>query len=663
MSLFNELKRRNVFRVGIAYLVIGWLLLQVTDVVAPILELPDWVAKLVLFLLLIGLPLVLFFAWAFELTPEGIKREHEVERDKSVTGQTGRTLDRVIIAVLVVALAWFAWDRFGTAPPTGEPVVAVLPFLATGSEDGGVLAAGLHDDLLTKLQKLGAFQVISRTSVMEYADRSKNMRQIGRELGASYILEGSVQALGDRVRINAQMIVAEDDDHVWAETYDHELTAANLFDVQAELANAIASSMHTTLSPEDQAIVRDVPTQNMDAYNAYLRGLRIWESTTGVGGPEDREAIAAFEEAVSLDPDFALAWAWLAAAHIRSAGNAYNQETSAAALAAWARARELQQDLLEVELIWAEYLYRQRSQYARAFETLESLGSRISGNTYALSLKAYLLRRLGRNAQAYQVLEEVRRLEPRSSRTYFNLIVYAILLEDCKAAGQHASTLLSLAPDSHLARGGVAHYELQCNGDAERAAALTGEDWITNGDIPVSLLASFAARDGKLAERVIASMGEVSGPAWLVWQQVNYYDLYTRISPDADMAQQSLKRASEMMEAYRSEQVAEDSAGFALTSCAYFAAHGQSDETIHWCEEHRRLIETVNTDVSMIPLERFWRAYYYAMVGLQDEAVEALGELLSNPENYRFPLIELLPVFDEIRDHPGYIKLKREYGK
>lgn len=401
MSLVRELNRRNVFRVGIAYAVVGWLLLQITDVVVPILELPDWVARLVLFLLVLGLVPALIFAWAYELTPEGVKREHEVDRNRSITGQTGRKLDKAIIALLVLVLAWSAWDRW-TAPravveevPTAEAqdvspvkaelVVAVLPFNATGSDDGGFLATGLHDDLLTLLAKLGAYQVISRTSMMDYAGTTKNMRQIGEELGASHILEGGVQARGSRVRINAQLIDAAEDEHLWAETFDRELTATDLFDIQAELATAIAEAMHTTLSPEDKAIVSEVPTENLEAYTAYLRGLAAWDLTAGVSTLEDRDAIAAFKEAVRHDPEFAQAWAWLAAAHVKASGNLFDKEASDAALEALARARQLQPGLLEAEIVWAEYQYRQMQEYARALETLDELGERIVGNAYALS--------------------------------------------------------------------------------------------------------------------------------------------------------------------------------------------------------------------------------------------------------------------------------------
>jgi len=230
MSLFSELKRRNVVRVAVAYLVFGWLVLQIGDVLFPALRLPEWSITLTAVLLVLGLVAALIFAWVYELTPEGIRRESEVDRSASITGDTGRKLDLATIVMVVLAAALLLADRFLLRPEPmsasavsadrvvtrpegvasgaagGIPIIAVLPFKATGSDDGGFLAAGLHDDLLTRLAKLQSFKVISRTSMMEYAGTNKNMRQIGEELGAGYILEGGVQALGNRLRINAQLI-------------------------------------------------------------------------------------------------------------------------------------------------------------------------------------------------------------------------------------------------------------------------------------------------------------------------------------------------------------------------------------------------------------------------------------------------------------------------
>ena len=271
------------------YVVLSWVLLQVADVLMDTIGLPDIWGKAVLGLLLIGFPPVLIFSWIYEMTPEGVKREKEIADDASITSHTAKKLNIAVIVLLVIAIGIFAIDKFTGTPGTSSepvamtapspdaiPVVAVLPLQAFSTEEEGIfLASGLHDDLLTRLARLQSFKVISRTSVMEYADTTKNLREIGAELGASYILEGGLQAIGGNVRINAQLIDAATDEHLWAQTYNRALTTANLFDVQADIAGAIAGALHATLSPQELEQLSDVPTENLKAYEAFLRGLDL----------------------------------------------------------------------------------------------------------------------------------------------------------------------------------------------------------------------------------------------------------------------------------------------------------------------------------------------------------------------------------------------------
>ena len=294
MSIYKELKRRNAFRVAVGYGVLVWLLLQIADVLMGTMGLPDIWGKAVLGLLLIGFLPVLIFSWVYEMTPEGLKRENEISPETSITSHTARKLDITVIALLLIAIGVFAIDRFTSAPvtavpavtntmpvPGAIPVVAVLPLQALSTDDEGIfLASGLHDDLLTRLARLHAFKVISRTSVMEYANTTMNLRDIGAELGANFILEGGLQAIGGNVRINAQLIDAASDEHLWADTYNRELTTANLFDVQAEIAGAIANAMHATLSPKEIEQLGGVPTENLKAYEAHLRGREFRQRLT-----------------------------------------------------------------------------------------------------------------------------------------------------------------------------------------------------------------------------------------------------------------------------------------------------------------------------------------------------------------------------------------------
>jgi TolB-like protein/Tfp pilus assembly protein PilF len=323
-NLFSELRRRNVFRVGLAYLIGTWLVVQVADTVLNNIGAPAWVIQAIMLVLALGFLFAVFFAWAFEVTPEGLKREAEVDRSRSITRVTGRKLDRAITVLLVIALGYFVWEsriadrqppsqsaiEAPTVVPSEERIsIAVLPFEHRSSrEEDEYFTEGIHDDLLTTISKIGSMKVISRTSVMQYRDTTKNMRDIARELGVANILEGGVQRSGNHVRINVQLIDAVTDEHLWAEIYDRELSAENLFAIQSEITQAIAKALQAALSPDDRAKVDKVYTQNLEAYEAYLLGRKRWAAREA---DSVAEAITHFERAIELDPDFALAWVGL----------------------------------------------------------------------------------------------------------------------------------------------------------------------------------------------------------------------------------------------------------------------------------------------------------------------------------------------------------------
>ena len=338
MSLFNELKRRNVFKVGIAYLVGTWLIIQVADILFESIGTPAWVLQTMFVVLGIGFFVALFFAWAFELTPEGIKREHEVDRSHSITTNTGRKLDFTIIGLLVVIAGYFIWEsRFSEmesdtismesqqlvvssgeekkAPVLAEPVIsrqsiAVLPFdNRSRLEEDEFFVEGMHDDLLTNLARIGSLKVISRTSVNQYKGTEKTIPVIAKELGVATVMEGAVQRAGSTVRINVQLIDAKTDEHLWAEIFDRELTTDNLFAIQSEISQAIANALEATLSPAEQEQINRKPTENLAAYNAYLLGRQLLPRRTSSAM---EQAMAEFKRAVELDPGFALAWVGIA---------------------------------------------------------------------------------------------------------------------------------------------------------------------------------------------------------------------------------------------------------------------------------------------------------------------------------------------------------------
>jgi TolB-like protein/Tfp pilus assembly protein PilF len=331
-NFLKELRRRNVFKVGVAYAIVAWLIIQVADITFPALNIPQWAFTLVTVLIIIGFPIAILLAWAFELTPEGVQQTQDDDPFEPKTGNTKGKFVFFIIGLLVIALIFLLLDNYvwveKASPPavstsietrtekSVEPAVvvdrksvAVLPFANRSDEKkDAYFVDGIHDDILTQLAKIASLKVISRTSVMQYRDTQKTMKVIGEELGVATIMEGGVQRAGNRVRINVQLIDADTDEHLWAETYNKELTAANIFEMQEQIATAIAQALRATLSPEEQERIAAVPTENLAAYEAYLLGKqRMAKRTSG----NLAEAVDYFQQATTLDPVFALAYVGL----------------------------------------------------------------------------------------------------------------------------------------------------------------------------------------------------------------------------------------------------------------------------------------------------------------------------------------------------------------
>lgn len=319
MSLFMELKRRNVFKVGAAYLVVGWVIIEVASTVAPQLNLPEWAPRLITFIILLGFPIALVLAWVFDMTPDGVQ---------VTTGRTGNKRFYAVAAALAVAVVlWFLRDDLQVpgAPAAGAmPSIAVLPFAVLSRDPDTVgLAGGLHDTLITQLSRLRKLEVRSRTSVMRYQDWTGGLRTIADELGVSVILEGSVQRLGNRTVVNAQLIDARTDAHVWADTFD--LTNDDLFALQAEIAQRVVAALQIALTADERASLTTAPTEDQEAYALYLQGLHFLYAGDGAGEAERDEgyarAVEVLEAAVERDPRFALAWAMLARTYATYAWN------------------------------------------------------------------------------------------------------------------------------------------------------------------------------------------------------------------------------------------------------------------------------------------------------------------------------------------------------
>lgn len=307
-GFIEELRYRNVFRVAAAYVVGGWLIAQVGDLIASAFDLPSWILQGLIVLLILGLPIALFLAWAFELTPEGMKKAHEVTEATAKDPRAGRILNTVTIVMLLVAVSWLAWDKIQRTPismTTVDRSIAVLPF-ADFSSDGNYtwFADGLTEEILNSLARTPDLQVASRTSSFAFRDSSESIPSIARGLGVNYILEGSVRRGAQRVRISAQLIHAANDKHLWSETFDGD--TEDSIRIQEEIAFEIAAALQTTMDPDELTRMVSAGTRSVKAWEIYLRGLALKHE---VSNQNDAgrvfDVIAVFEEAVEIDPSFA----------------------------------------------------------------------------------------------------------------------------------------------------------------------------------------------------------------------------------------------------------------------------------------------------------------------------------------------------------------------
>ncbi len=484
MSLFNELKRRNVFRVGTAYVVVAWLLIQVVETVFPLFGFDDRPARMVVIMLAIGLIPTLIFSWAFELTPEGLKKEKDVDHSQSVLLDTGKKLDRMIMVVLAIALGYFAFDKFVLDPQrdaasldvaTEEAVeqafaeaaaavpgqsIAVLPFdNRSNREEDQFFTDGMHDEVLTRLARIATLKVISRTTVMRYRDTEKSIPEIAEELSVATILEGGVQRVGNQVRINMQLINAQTDEHLWAEIYDRELTAKNLFAIQSDISRAIARALRATLTSDEEQMLEQVPTENLAAYEAYVSARMKLDS---MAKEDMRQAVVQFTLATQLDPDFASAWAGLCLANLGLYKKSSDRQYFEAAEAACKQALVLDESRVEVHIALGS-LYRtlgkysraqvslQRANYAKAEQALENALS-IGGQTAdALIELGLLLADQNRLAEAETELLRAVELEPEYWSAETALFSFYYRFSDrpdhYELAARHAERAAALRPD------------------------------------------------------------------------------------------------------------------------------------------------------------------------------------------------------------------------
>lgn len=422
-SFFRELQRRNVFRVASVYAITAWLVIQITVAIFPYLKIPNWVATAIIVFFLLGFPIALVLAWAFEMSPEGIVRTSSEEAENNPYPPakkkpfTGTIINVSLVALLILQYLYFSyWNPMrGEENPvlavSEDKSIAVLPFenLST-NEENEYFSDGLTEDIITQLSKIKSLRVISRTSVLQYKENPRPVSEIARELGITVVLEGSVRRVGDRIRISGQLIDAINDRHLWAESYDRDIE--DVFVVQSEIAQTIASTLEAQLTPSEKENIEKQPTENISAYDFYLKGRDYYYQYTDQA---NEMAIEQFKKAIALDPDYALAWAGL--------GDAYSQKNTLygyeftwndSSIAAGEKAIALDPTSSEAYKALAN-AYNYAKQYDQAFELLQKAVTLNPNNAAAVGNlgSSYFLQ--GKLSEALKWQKKAALLNPKSS--------------------------------------------------------------------------------------------------------------------------------------------------------------------------------------------------------------------------------------------------------
>jgi len=667
-KFFGELKRRNVYKVAVAYAVVAWLLIQGATQVFPFFEIPNWAVRLVVLLLVIGFPVALILAWAFEITPEGIKRAEDVDLNQSITRRTGRKLDFLIIAVLLLVIAVFAYQRFGpgqkVAVATPEKSIAVLPFENRSEEKANAFFAdGVQDEILTDLARVADLKVISRTSVVNYRSGiARNLREIGEQLGVAHVLEGSVQRAGNRVRVNAQLVEARTDRHLWAQTYDRDL--ADVFAIQSEIATAIADQLQAKLSPREKAAIERPPTADLAAFDVYAhaKDLLVTANAGTTGKADFLQAIDLLNQAVARDPSFFEAYCRLAEAHDSLYNGGYDHTSARLALAEAAieAASRLRPNAGETHLARARNIYQGYLDYNGALAELELARQALPNDSRVFELMGYIQRRQpGRYEESTRTLERAIELDPRNVVVLGQIAAFNYprsgRYTDAKSAW---ARLLAITPDDATAKASRAMVDLDWKGDTRPLHQMIDSIRATNPAAVQSiadlwLTCALAERDAAAANNALVAAGEMP----IVLSVENVFPRPFLEGVIARMINDEAKARSAFTAA-RAEQEkivqAQPNYGPALCVLGLIdAGLGRKEEALR---EGRRAVELLPVEkdaphgVGMVKS----LAMIAAWIGDKDLACEQLAIAIRGPSNLSYGQLKLMPFWDPLRGDPRF---------
>ena len=645
-AFFTELKRRKVYRVAVAYAIVAWLLVQAASILFPTFEAPSWVMKVFVSAVILGFPVALILAWAFELTPEGIRRAEEVTPQESKAPKIGRKWSAIIVAAAVLAAVLFAFqftrtrNSVTTEPPKQtaqtenmDKSVAVLPFENLSSDkENAFFAQGIQDEIITTLSRISGLRVISRTSTARYSSAPENLPEIARQLRVSNVLEGSVQKAGDRVHINVQLIQADNDAHLWAQSYDRQLI--DIFGVEAEVAKSIADSLQATLSPQEKARVETKPTTNADAYVLYLRG-RDYQRRPDNLLQDFQTAINFYDQAIKLDPKFALAHARLSATasvmyHFFEPTGNWKQKADAEAL----ESLQLQPNLGEGHLALGLYHYYIEGDYDGALRELK-LAAEVLPNDGDVGLYiAAIQRRRGDLRQALAAYQHAEQIDPRNSVMLYDASQTYFGLRDWRTAAERMDRVLALSPDSFNVKVQRAYVEFFWKGStAPIKAALQSlppnfdpDGFATFARWDVSLM----DHDGDAAEKALANcpLDTITSQTGVALPKSYLQACVFLVRGDTAKAQMEFEAARPAIEKLVKDSP-QDGTRRAQLGLLY-AFLGRKEDALREGKRAMELKPITHDVIEGAVIEVFY-ALICARLELKDEAISRIERLLTTP--------------------------------
>lgn len=672
-SFFEELKRRNVYKVAAAYAVVGWLLVQIATQVFPFFEIPNWAVRLVVLVIIIGFPIALVIAWAFELTPQGLKRTEEVDRAPRERRRSHAWIYVVVagasLSISLFFLGHYIGSRAGPAPPGSATVpaksIAVLPFENLSDDRGAAyFADGIQDQILTKLASIADLKVISRTSTAKYKSKPEDLTTVSKQLGVANVLEGTVQKAGDKVRINVQLIDARADSHLWAKTYDRDIQ--DIFAVESEVAQEIADSLKAKLSPAEANTVASAPTKDTQAYDLFLKAAFEARLANSNLRPESfDQATVWYKEAITRDPNFALAIAQLVICRMRRhwLTEPLSEPELIEAGKMAKQALTLAPDLADAHIALGVFHYYGFREYEPALTEFQRAIELQPNNSLAFSFVAAVHRRQGKWNPTLDELKRSLDQDPRNANVASTIAETYLLLRRWKEAEEVARHALTINPHEATSMRTLLLSVLNRTGNVKESirllATFPSDDLLVPNTGTYDMVIATRGEAFVLGRDFKAALGAwETGTAVTTGekQQLAAKAVIRILAGDIAGAQPDAEKARKLFETRLREQPYDIRALRAL-SWVYLALNRQSDA-----------IKIARQTVDLLPPERdaflgcgnlASLAEIQAQTGAAAEAVEILRRLLSIPagEIISIARLKVDPVWDPIRNDPGFKEL------